>query len=140
MSDLSDFISKYQNRSIGFPGGMYRGECLSLVKQYILERYQIEPPPSGVGSAWGYWTNFPEPLPSVLEKIEYTPGDPISMWPGDIVIWRKTPRMPNGHIAICFDSNWDNGFVSFEQNWFSRKAMLVWHEYTSDILGWLRAI
>lgn len=140
MIDLSDFIAKYQNESIGYPGGMYRGECLSLVKQYILERYGIDPPPSGVGSAWGYWVNFPEPLRSVFRKIEYTPENPPFMWPGDIIIWRKTPKMLNGHIAICFDSNWDNGFISFDQNWFGRAAGLVWHEYSPDIYGWLRAI
>lgn len=137
MIGLSEFISKYQNKVIGYPGGMYRGECLSLVKQYILERYGIDPPPSGVGSAWGYWVNFPEPLPRVFEKFEYPPE---FMWPGDIIIWRKTPKMLDGHIAICVDSNWANGFISFEQNWYSRKAMLVWHEYTPDIYGWLRKI
>lgn len=136
---MIDFIRKYQNQAIGYPGGMYRGECLSLVKQYIKERHGIDPPPSGVGSAWGYWDRFPDPLPSVFEKIEYQPEDPPFLWPGDILIWRKTPKLLNGHIAICVDSNWPSGFVSFEQNWFSKRAMLVWHEYTDDLCGWLRA-
>ncbi len=115
---------------------MYRGECLSLVKQYIQERYAISPPPSGVGSAWGYWTNFPDPLPSVLAKVEYAPGAYPAA--GDIVIWRKTGRMLDGHISIAV-TGYQEGFIGFEQNWFTRAAGLVWHNY-KDVYGWLERL
>lgn len=131
--DLYTFIEKYQNRAVGYLG--YPGECLSSVKWFIKEIFGIDPPPSGVKAAWGYWEKFPEPLPSVLEKIEYTPGEIPQ--PGDIIVWRKTPRLLNGHIAICVIAD-TYGFIAFEQNWFSRKGMLVWHNYTTDLYGWLR--
>ncbi len=130
---LDNFIVRYQNKSIGYPGGMYRGECLSLAKQYIQERHDIAPPPSGVGSAWGYWTNFPDPLGTVFERVEYETG--LAPRPGDIVIWRKSGRLLNGHIAIAVTGS-PEGFIGFEQNWFRRAAALVWHDYR-DVYGWL---
>ena len=132
--NVTEFVKKYQRKIVGYPGGMYRGECLSLVKRFIEEQCGIAPPPSGVGSAWGYWDRFPDPLPDAFDKVTYEPGKmPL---PGDIIIWRKTPPMLNGHIAIAVMGHKD-GFIAFEQNWFSTRAALVWHDYDASIYGWL---
>ncbi len=135
MSDrILEFVAKYENKLLAWPKGMYAGECLSLAKQYIQEMYDIYPPASGTGSAYGYWLNFPDPLGSVLEKVEYAPG--LVPNQGDIVIWRPTPAGVYGHIDIfvCGD---ERRFVGFDQNWGGRKAHLVMHDY-QNVVGWLR--
>ena len=126
-----EFVSKYNGKTIGYNG--YVGECLSLVKQYIKEVYGIEPPPSGVNSAWGYWTNFPNPLGQVFEKVPNTPnGVPKK---GDIIIWNSAVGGGYGHIAIFIEGN-ASSFKSFDQNWGGRQAHIQGHYY-NNVLGWL---
>lgn len=127
------FVDKYQRKTVGYPGGMYYGECLSLVKRYIQELYGIDPPASGVKAAWGYWDLFPEPLPQAFDRVAYELGKMPS--PGDIVIWKKTAKIPNGHISIAV-SGYPEGFISFEQNWYRKEASLVLHDY-ANVYGWL---
>lgn len=62
MKTLEQFLSDYLGKSKGYPEGSFVGECLSIVKIYIKECFGINPPPSGTNSAYGYWSNFPNPL------------------------------------------------------------------------------
>jgi len=131
---------KNQNmgKTIGYPDGNYVGECLSEVKKYIKDCFGINPPTSGVtnppeGAAFGYWTNFLNPLGSVFEKIANTPtGVPQQ---GDIVVWGARSTNKYGHIAI-FDSGNTNSFTSLDQNWNGKKVHLQTHNY-DNVLGWL---
>ncbi len=130
---LKGFREKYEGEKIGFPPGSYVGQCLSLVKQYLREEYKIYPPPSGVGSAWGYWINFPTPLPSVLKKVPYKKGlVPKRGW---IPVWNKNTGGGHGHIAIVLEASSDH-FYSFDQNWFGKQAHRQKHNY-SNIYGYL---
>ena len=133
MSFTTDFVEKYDGETLGFPEGSYVGECLSLAKVYIQDRYGIYPPPSGVNSAYGYWTNFPDPLGSVLKKIPNTPDlVPKEGW---ICVWNSNVGGGYGHIDIVLEATIDT-FVGFDQNWGGRHAHRVNHDY-NNIYGFL---
>ena len=96
-----EFKNKYAGQTLGYPEGNYVGECLSLVKVYIKEMFGINPPPSGSNSAYGYWSNFPNPLSDVFEKVPNTPElIPQAGWIG---IWKPTASNSYGHIDIVAD-------------------------------------
>jgi hypothetical protein len=125
---LYDFIKKYQGKIKGYPtDNQFFGECLSSVKLYIKEVFGIDPPPSGVNAAYGYWTNFPDPLGQVFKKTQ-------SPKRGDIVIW-GTGVGVSGHIAIFLEKT-SGGFNSFDQNWGGKWGHIQSHNF-SNILGYL---
>src|SRR3972149_1447582 len=111
---LQQFIDKYNGKTKGYPNdSSYYGECLSIVKLYIKEVFGINPPPSGSNSAYGYWSNFPNPLGTVFNKVANTPtGVPKK---GDIPIWNTNVGGGAGHIDI-FISGDVNSFTGFDQN------------------------
>jgi len=130
---LQQFINKYSGQTLGYPSGSYVGECLSLVKVYIQEMFGITPPASGSNSAYGYWANFPNPLPTMFVKVANTPsGIPKA---GDIMIWNTSVGSGYGHIAIFVEGN-ANSFKSFDQNWGGKQAHIQGHYYT-NVVGWL---
>jgi len=131
---VDDFIKKYSGKTKGYPiDSSFNGECLSIVKLYIQEVFGINAPPSGSNSAYGYWANFPSPLPTIFNKVQNTlMGVPRK---GDIPIWNTSAGGGFGHIAI-FTSGDVNAFTSFDQNWNGRQAHLQPHDYT-NIVGWL---
>jgi len=133
---LNEFISKYSGKTIGYPGDSYKGECLSLVKQYMKEMFSFNPPASGCNGARCYWSIFPDPLSKYFTKVPNTPtGVPKS---GDIVIWNEKAGGGYGHIAIVTEAS-VNSFKSFDQNWGGRHAHIVTHDY-SNVYGWLTPI
>lgn len=135
MSFTQDFIKKYTGKVVCFPEGSYCGECLSLVKVFIQERFGIYPPPSGANSAYGYWTNFPSPLGTVLKKVANTPDlIPKEGW---IAVWNNKVGNGYGHISIVADDNSNqNTFNSFDANWGSKQAQKIVHNY-NNIYGFL---
>lgn len=136
-SKVDSFIEKYEGTEKGFPDDTwFKGECLSIVKIYIEEVFGINPPPSGTNSAFGYWLNFPNPLPSRFNKFEKTTGAVPQK--GDIPIWSVVQNRPFGHINI-FISGDENSFTGFDQNWNGRKAHKQKHVY-EGIVGWLKPI
>lgn len=135
MSFTDDFISRYQGKTIGYPPGSYVGECLSLVKQYIKERYGINPPPSGCNAARCYWSLFPDPLGEKFKLVRNT-ADVIPK-KGWIPVWNANVGGGYGHIAIVSDDNATiHRFNSFDQNWGGRQAHIVDHDY-SHVEGFL---
>ena len=133
-----EFISNYQGKTKGYPDGQFVGECLSLVKLYIKECYEISPPPSGTNSAYGYWSNFPNPLGTKFKKVESTPTNfPLF---GDIVIWKPWTGNTYGHIDICIDENaTKDKFDGLDQNWGTKIATKITHNY-DNVIGWLTPI
>lgn len=133
-----DFVNKYLGQTKGYPDdSQYLGECLSIVKLFIKEVYGISPPPSGTNSAYGYWSNFPNPLGVVFTKIKNDPG--VVPQPFDIIIWSPTASNSYGHIAIVKSASKESAkFISYDQNWNSRVFQETSHLYT-NVIGWLRA-
>lgn len=133
---VDEFVSKYLNLEVGFPKEQYKGECLSLVKRYIQERFGIYPPASGCNAARCYWSNFPDPLGSVFKKVPNT----WSLLPkkGWIPVWDSNAGGGYGHISVWLEGGLST-FVSFDQNWGGRHAHKVTHNY-NNISGFLAPI
>ena len=134
---LQAFIDKYLGETLGYPDGRYVGQCLSLVKVYIKECFGINPPPSGSNSAYGYWSNFPDPLGTVFKKVVST----LDNFPkyGDIPIWKPTSTNSFGHIDVALDGASDAQFVGLDQNWDGKETHIVKHGY-NGVIGWLTPI
>jgi hypothetical protein len=131
---LQEFIQKYEGDTVGYPtDSNFYGECLSLVKWYMREVFGFMPPPSGVNSAYGYWTNFPNPLGDYFTKVTNTREAII--YPGDVPVWDSDVGGGAGHISVCTRGGVDD-FISLDQNWNGKQAHKVTHNFT-NIYGWL---
>jgi len=136
MISLDEFIKKYIGGSWGYPdNNSYRGECLSATKLYIEECFGISPPASGSGSAYGYWSNFPNPLGTVFEKVGNT--DTLIPQKGWIGIMKPWDSNPYGHIFIVADGSTKSICKNYAQNWTSRVFQLESNKYTY-IVGFLK--
>ena len=136
MISLDEFIKKYIGGSWGYPdNNSYRGECLSATKLYIKECFGINPPASGSGSAYSYWSNFPDPLGEVFEKVLNT--DDLIPQKGWIAIWQPWSSNPHGHISIVSDGSTTGTLKNWSQNWTSRTFRLESNRYT-NIIGFLK--
>lgn len=132
---LLEFKNEYLGKTVGFPDGKYVGECLSLVKWYIKKCFGIDPPPSGTNSAYGYWSNFPNPLGTVFEKVKNEVNTiPKSGW---IAIWKPWDGNPYGHIDVVLEGADKNQFPGLDQNWGGRQAQVVKHDY-DNVVGFLK--
>ena len=133
---LREFVEKYEGQTKGYPNdNQFRGECLSIVKLYILEVFHLSPPPSGSNSAYGYWSNFPNPLGEVFEKVENTP-DLIPEY-GWIVIWKPWKANKYGHIAIVDKGCTKTTLKNLAQNWTSKMFQRETQKYT-NVIGYLK--
>lgn len=135
---LSEFLSEYISKTVGYPDGKYVGECLSLAKWYIKDCFSISPPASGSNSAFGYWSNFPSPLGIKFKKVEYKSGMTIPC--GAIPIWNIQVGNGYGHIAVRTNKkSTTSHFESLDQNWNTKVATVVNHTYT-NLQGWLELL
>lgn len=133
---FDQFIEEYKGKEVGYPNDNYfKGECLSLTKWHIKEVYGIDPPPSGCNGARCYWSIFPNPLGTVFKKVPNTPDlIPKKGW---IAVWNGNVGGGAGHIgSVADDKATKTTFNSFDQNWGSRKAQIVTHNY-NNVYGFL---
>lgn len=132
---VDDFVKKYQGKERGYPtDDYYKGECLSIVKLYIKEVFGISPPPSGSNSAFGYWSNFPNPLGEVFERVPLSANE--KPFKGCIPIWDTSVGFGFGHIDIFLEGD-NNKFKGYDQNWNGRQAHTQEHNY-SNVVGYLK--
>lgn len=136
MKKIEQFLSDYLGQTKGYPtDSQYPGQCLSIVKLYIKECFGIDPPSSGTGSAYGYWSNFPSPLGTVFEKVENTDDlIPEKGWIGIMEPWDSNPY---GHIFIVADGSTKSVCKNWAQNWTSKVFQLESNKYT-HIVGFLK--
>jgi len=106
---LDDFINRRKGQQIAYNGG-FKGECLSLVKQYMTEVFGFAAPASGTGTAIGYYSRFPAPLGNYFTKRAFSPN--FNPPKGSVVVYGANPGNPAGHIAIIVGSQTD----IFDQN------------------------
>jgi prefoldin subunit 5 len=138
MKTLEQFLLDYLGKSKGYPTDKeYLGECLSIAKIYIKECFGINPPPSGTNSAYGYWSNFPNPLGEKFEKVLNT--DDLIPEKGWIAIWKPWASNPYGHIAIVADGCATGTLKNYAQNWTSKIFQLESNRYT-NVIGFLKPI
>lgn len=133
---LQDFINKYLGQTKGYPDdSQYLGQCLSIVKLYIKEVFGIMPPPSGTNSAYGYWSNFPDPLDTVFERVLNT-TDLIPEY-GWIAIWKPWTGNTYGHIAIVDKDCTQTVLKNIAQNWTSKVFQRESQNY-NNVIGFLK--
>ena len=138
MITLDEFLKKYLGQTKGYPDdNSFKGECLSIVKLYIKEVFGINPPPSGTNSAYGYWSNFPNPLGTKFEKVLNT--DELIPEAGWIVIWKPWTSNIYGHIGIVAEGCTTGTLKNYAQNWTSKVFQLESNRYT-NVVGFLRPI
>ncbi len=89
-----------------------------------------------MNAAYGYWTNFPDPLGTVLKKVPNTPElVPERGW---IAVWNKNVGGGYGHIAIVLEADVKK-FISLDQNWGGKHAHEVAHDY-KNVYGFLAPV
>lgn len=80
----------------------YKGQCVSLIQQYLYRVFEIAYKPRGNAKDWGR-----NPLPDVLEKLPTS----TKLQPGDILVYGSNYGGGYGHIALIdvngkfFDQN-----------------------------------
>jgi surface antigen len=121
-----EFKQKYIGQEVDDGYGNYLGECVSLVKRFILENNW--PYRHGNANQWNYGDDF-------YTWIPYTSGlFPIQ---SDFVVFNYSP---NGHIGICESADQSN-IVLFNQNFpkgnDTNPAQINNFNY-QHVMGWLR--
>ena len=134
--NFDGFIDKYKGQTKGYPTDeYYKGQCLSIIKIFIKECFGISPPPSGTNSAYGYWSNFPDPLGTVFTKVlNYKDTIPEKGW---IVIWKPWTGNIYGHIALCDDGCTKSKLINWAQNWTSKAFQKETNNY-DNVVGYLK--
>lgn len=104
MAKLQDFIKKYQGKFASYPTGLYRGQCVSLVKRWL----EFNDWPMRKGNAIDWVKNGDGKV------YKYIPNQ---IWtvpkPGDLAIFSVGKY---GHIGIVVSANLMSMQV-FNQNW-----------------------
>ena len=69
----------------------YKGQCVSLIQQYLYKVFGVPYKPRGNAKDWAK-----NPLPDVLEKLPNT----VALQPGDILVYGSNYGGGYGHIAL----------------------------------------
>lgn len=133
---LVAFIARWLGKGLDFDRA-YGVQCVDLIKGYLYYVFGINP--GTWGNAHAYYDNFYS-IPGLYKNFTRITNTP-SFVPqkGDIIVWRKTARMPYGHIAICTGEGNTSWFYSWDQNWNGRNdaCAKIRHDYTG-VAGVLR--
>ena len=110
-----------RERSVDIPGGSLnppgrlRGQCVSLIQQYVHRVFGI--PFQARGHAF-MWAN--NPLPNHFRRLLPTGNRPQ---PGDILVYsREWSRDEFGHVAMMDDQNWFLDQNGLQRNTTVRRA------------------
>ena len=129
--NLNQFIVKYRNKRVDADGA-FGAQCVDLLKKYYPEVLGV---PAIKGNGGDYFVNSPvKSFNKILNSLRAVPR------PGDVMVWKKTRRLPYGHVGIVVSANILT-FTSFDQNWpAGSPSKLVKHSYIGlyPVLGWVR--
>lgn len=127
---LNQFIKKYLGKRVEADGA-YPYQCVDLLKKYYPEVLGV---PAIRGNGGDYFANSSSKFLKIYNTLRAVPK------PGDIMVWKKTRRLPYGHVGIVVSANvWS--FTSLDQNWpVGSPVRLVKHSYIGlyPVLGWVR--
>jgi cell wall-associated NlpC family hydrolase len=105
---VNSFTSKWLGKRSDIDG-VFRFQCVDLIKQYILELFGIPVQPMGNAIQW--WTRTKPALLSKFDKIATQRPQP-----GDIVPLHGLRGNSYGHIVIALSSVSHGHFLALEQN------------------------
>jgi hypothetical protein len=105
---LSDFTANWLGRQTDIDG-VFRYQCVDLIKQYIFDKFAI--PVQPMGNALRWWTHTNPVLLSKFDRI-------ATQLPqrGDIVPLHGLRKNSYGHIVICLTAQQNGLFLALEQN------------------------
>ncbi len=119
------FVANNRGQSLANAAGTYRGECVSLVSQYLLQVYGIRT------GAWGNAVDYRAggSAGRRLAGLGFTWHADRSFRNGDILVWGNGTY---GHVAV-----WYNGKI-FDQNYAGRRTAGLDPFFASGYLGYWR--
>lgn len=127
-------LQEWRDKYIGKPldwDGQYGAQCVDACRFYVRDVLGFDQfkPVNGASEI------FDIAQADLYDKVENSPtGIPPY---GSILIWKKTTKLPYGHVAMCFDKNATTSkFISLDQNWSAQKLTEETHDYTG-LRGWL---
>ena len=130
---IDDFFNKVKGKKIDYDG-VYKNQCVDLIKQYEFDVMCIIP--EAVGDAKDYYLNFENKkfLKNHFIKIPNTP-DYVPL-KGDVVVFGGGKY---GHICIATGEGNTSYFYSYDQNVGGNlePVQRCWHNY-KNCLGALR--
>ena len=133
---FDEFTKTYNGKKTDYDGSC-GVQCVDLIKLYLDKCFGIKA--GSWGNAHAYFDNFNyiAPLYKNFTRIANTPA--FVPKKGDIMVWRKTSKMPYGHIAICDGTGNTSYFYSYDQNWTGRgdPCTRIKHNY-NEVAGVLR--
>lgn len=110
-------------KSVANPNGTYKGQCVSLIQQYLNKVFGIEYKPRGNAKDW-----INNPLPEHLEKLNSN----AKIQEGDILVYGSEYGSGYGHIALIdinmkfFDQNGiKKGLVAYQDNPFKNYKCIL---------------
>ena len=123
-------LQEYIDKTIGIK--VRDGQCVALVRDYLLEVYSI-PHTGSVSGAIDIWdTRYSNPL--ILENFMIAEGRPKA---GDIIFFAPTNTNKYGHVAIVYEDKGD-GFNVYEADGFNpdrgtKIAFWSWTRYVGAL-------
>jgi DNA-binding transcriptional regulator/RsmH inhibitor MraZ len=124
---------EWKNKNLGKPldwDGQYGSQCVDACRFYVADvlGYPQFSPVTGAGEI------FDVAQSEYYTKVENTPtGIPPV---GAIVIWKKSTKLPYGHVAIADEGSSTTVLRTLDQNWSGQKLTEEKHDY-SGVRGWL---
>lgn len=95
--------------SVANPNGTYKGQCVSLIQQYLYKVLGV--PYRSRGNAKDWATNYPA---NIFEKL----SNQVALQPGDVLVYGKSYGGGYGHIGLI-----DINGKFYDQNGVKRKAV-----------------
>lgn len=95
--------------SVANPNGTYKGQCVSLIQQYLDKVLGV--PYRSRGNAKDWVTNYPA---NIFEKL----SNQVALQPGDVLVYGKNYGGGYGHIGLI-----DINGKFYDQNGVKRKAV-----------------
>lgn len=95
--------------SVANPNGTYKGQCVSLIQQYLYKVLGV--PYRSRGNAKDWVTNYPK---DSFDKL----SNQVALQPGDVLVYGKNYGGGYGHIALI-----DINRKFYDQNGVKRKAV-----------------
>lgn len=96
--DLNEFGAwGLSQRTVGNPNGnSYKGQCVSLIQQYLYKVFGVPYKPRGNAKDWAS-----NPLPNILTKL----GNNVPLQSGDILVYGSNYGGGYGHIGLIDINN-----------------------------------